>query len=77
MLHPTIICESNICIEKYGEGFSFIIQNINHKVETVVGASESRKDGLGYAGLPGGLVIEFDFGTTLSLEDPTYPHVSV
>jgi hypothetical protein len=25
MLYPTIVCESNICVERYGEGFSFII----------------------------------------------------
>jgi hypothetical protein len=42
-----------------------------------VEATASRKEGLGYSGLPSGIVVEFDFGSTLSHEDPTYPHVSV
>ena len=76
MLYPTIVCESNICYERYGEGFSFIIQNLNPSVDDILGTT-ARKEGLGYAGLASGLVVEFDFGSTLSLEDPTYPHVSV
>lgn len=46
-------------------------------METLVGATASRKEGLGYAGLSSALVIEFDFNQSLSLTDPTYPHVSV
>lgn len=77
MLHPSIICESNICMEKYAEGFAFMIHNHGHSVHSYVNATESRKSGLGYAGLPGGVVVEFDFGWSLNQGDPSYPHVSV
>jgi hypothetical protein len=77
MLHPSIICESNICMEKYAEGFAFMIHNHGVDVHEYVNSTESRKSGLGYVGLPGGLVVEFDFGWSLSLADPSYPHVSV
>ncbi len=55
------ICESTICVEKYSEGFAFIIQNEGPKIEDLVSNTDSKGDGLGYAGLPSGLVIEFDF----------------
>jgi len=77
MLHPSIICESNICMEKYAEGFAFIIQNHGDSIHNYVNTTESRKSGLGYVGIPGGVVVEFDFGWTLSMDDPSYPHVSV
>ena len=39
--------------------------------------TSARREGLGYSGLPSGVIVEFDFSHTLSLDDPTYPHVSV
>jgi hypothetical protein len=77
MLHPSIICESTICVEKYNEGFAFMIHNHGDSVHQFVSATDSKMEGLGYAGLPGGLVVEFDFGWSLNLNDPSYPHVSV
>ena len=68
-------CSFRICRNNYGQGFTFIIQNVdvNIDAETVTYGS-----GLGYSGLTGGsLVIEFDFETDIHLNDPTYPHVSV
>lgn len=64
-------------MEKYAEGFAFIIHNHGTSLHQYVNSTESRKSGLGYVGLPGGVVVEFDFGWTLSLNDPSYPHVSV
>jgi hypothetical protein len=34
-------------------------------------------EGLGYNGIGDSLAIEFDFETDASLNDPTYPHISV
>jgi hypothetical protein len=75
-LHFSKTCESIVCIERYQEGFAFIIQNESPKIETILPLS-SYGEGLGYQGLASGLVVEFDFNQSQSLDDPTYPHISV
>ena len=54
-----------------------MIHNHGDSVHQYVSTTESKRDGLGYAGLPGGVVVEFDFGWSQNLNDPSYPHVSV
>lgn len=76
-LHMSKECNSTICIERYNEGFAFVIQNNANKIETLLNSNNAGKDGLGYAGLLNSLVVEFDFGRSISLNDPTYPHISV
>jgi hypothetical protein len=76
-LHMSKVCLSNICTERYSEGFAFVITNEGNTLHTLVDATSSRRDGIGYQGLATGLVIEFDLSESKSLDDPTYPHVSV
>jgi hypothetical protein len=71
------VCESTICVEKYSEGFAFVIQNEGPNIATKVDPTLSQGDGLGYAGLPSGVAIEFDFSESPSLNEPSYPHISV
>lgn len=54
-----------------------MIHNLGENVHEYISATDSKREGLGYAGLPSGLVVEFDFGWSLNLDDPSYPHVSV
>jgi hypothetical protein len=64
-------------MEKYSEGFAFIIHNEGSNIINKLNSTMASAEGLGYNGLPSGLAIEFDFNQSLNMDDPSYPHVSV
>ena len=50
---------------------------MNAAIDASVNKITSRKEGVGYQGLPSGLAVVFDYGNSTDLGNPTYPYVTV